>query len=70
MSSKKKLYTDEEIGYERVFEIKILDFRQRQGVKQRSFSLSVKRGTKDNEYDTTDELRKFLKKSLRNKKYV
>jgi len=72
MTSKKKarLYTEEEIGYERVFEIKILDFRQRHGIKQKSFSLSVVEGTKDSDYDTTEELRDFLKKSLRKKNYV
>ena len=56
-----KLYTDEEIGFERVFEIRIRDIRKRNGITSRSFSLNVKKGTKDNDYLSTDELKEKIK---------
>jgi hypothetical protein len=72
MTSKRRvrLLTDEETGYERVIEIRILDFRQRDGVKQRSLSLSVPPKTKNDEYETADELKEFLNKTLKGRKYV
>ena len=64
-----KLYTDEEIGFERVFEIRIRDIRERNGITSKSFSLSVKKGTKDNEYLSAEELREKLKSHINNKNH-
>ena len=38
MTQKVKLYTDKELDFERVFEIRVIDIRKRQEVKQKSFS--------------------------------
>ena len=61
-----KLYTDEEIGFERVFEIRIRDIRERNGITSRSFSLNVKKDTKDNDYLSTDELKEKIKSVIPN----
>ena len=62
--SSRPLYTDEDLNFERVFEVRIIDLRKRCGVKQKSFSISVRKGTKDKDYLSADELKKILKKSL------
>ena len=59
-----KLYTDEDLNFERVFEIRIIDLRKRGGVKQKSFSISVRKGTPDREYPTAEELKKSFRKTL------
>ena len=59
-----KLYTEEELNFERVFEVRIIDLRKRGGVKQKSFSVSVKKGTRDSEYPSADELKKIFRKAL------
>jgi len=61
-----KLYTDEEIGFERVFEIRIRDIRERNRITSRSFSLNVKKDTKDNDYLSTDELKEKIKSVIPN----
>ncbi len=65
MTSKTKLYTDKDFDVERVFEIKIVDKRARNEVKQKSFSVMVKKGTKDNEYPKTEKVRDFLDEKIR-----
>jgi len=55
-----KLYTDEEIGFERVIEIRIRDLIKN---KQKSFSLSKKKTSKD--YPSIEKIKKFLEKELR-----
>ena len=52
-----RLFTEAEIGQERVFEIRIRDLRNN---KQRSFSLLTKRGAKVDV--TVDELKEFFEK--------
>lgn len=64
MTQKTKLYTDKELSFERVFEIRIVDLRKRQGIKQKSFSISIKKGTKDNEYIETEKLKDMLEKAI------
>lgn len=59
-----KLYTDEDLNFERVFEVRIIDLRKRGGVKQKSFSISAKKGIKNNEYPTAEELKKIFRKVL------
>ena len=49
-----KLYTDEEIGFERVIEVRIRDLKTG---KQKSFSLSSK---KNKNYHSIDKVKKFL----------
>ncbi len=61
----KKLFTDDQIETERLFEIRIRDLRQRNGVKQVSFSLEAKRGLKNEEYLSAEEIKKLLKDSLK-----
>ena len=61
-----KLYTDEEIGFERVFEIRIRDIRERNSITSKSFSLSVKKGTKNSEYLSADELKEKIKSCIPN----
>ena len=62
-----KLYTDEDLEVDRVFEIKIGDLRARKGIKQKSFSIFVKKGTKDNEYIETERLKDKLQKAVKTK---
>ena len=57
-----KLYTEEEIGFERVIEIRIVDLKARDG-KQRSFSLSAKKGAKD--YPSLDRLKQIFEGAMR-----
>lgn len=59
-----KLYTDEEIGFERVIEIRIRDLKTG---KQKSFSLSAKKKTKD--YHDIEKVKKFLEKEVKNLKW-
>jgi len=65
MTSKTKLLTDEDLDVEKIFEIKILDSRGRKGVKQKSFSIYIKKGIKDNEYPTAMKMRDFLRKKAK-----
>lgn len=60
-----RLYTDEDLKVERVFEIRILDLRKRKGIKQKSFSISVPQGTKDGGYVSAEKLKEELQKSVR-----
>ena len=60
MAERVKLYTEKDLDFERVFEVKILDLRSRKGIKQRSFSILVKKGTKDEDYPSAEELRDFI----------
>ena len=60
MTSKAKLYTDKDLDLERVLEIRVVDLRGRNKEKQKSFSILVKRETKNNEYPTAEEMRNFL----------
>ena len=62
MAQKAKLYTDKDLSFERVFEVMIRDVRERNGIKKRSFSILVQKGTKDNEYPTTEQMRDFLER--------
>ena len=62
-----KLYTDEDLEVDRVFEIKIRDLRARKEIKQKSFSIFVKKGTKDNEYSETERLKDKLQKAVKTK---
>lgn len=62
-----KLYTESELGFERVFEIRIRDLRERKGIKQKSFSVSVKKGIKDTEYLTAEEMKNFLENRVSTK---
>lgn len=55
-----KLYTDEEIGFERVMEIRIRDLRTN---KQKSFSLSSKKNVKD--YADIEKVKKFLEREVK-----
>lgn len=57
-----KLYTEEEIGFERVIEIRIRDLKKN---KQKSFSLSAKKGVKD--YISIEKLKSFLEKTIKEK---
>lgn len=50
-----KLYTDEEVGFERVIEVRIRDLKTG---KQKSFSLSAKRNTKG--YPPIEKVKNFL----------
>lgn len=63
MSSKmtSKLYTDKEIGFERVIEIRIRDLKTN---KQKSFSLSSKSNNKD--YPNIEKVKNFLEKEVKN----
>lgn len=66
MTSKVKLYTDKDLDFERVFEIKVLDFGRRDGIKQKSFSIFIKKGTKDKEYISTEDLKNFIEEKIKN----
>jgi len=55
-----KLYTDEEVGFERVIEIRIRDLNTG---KQKSFSLSSKKNAKD--YHNIEKIKKFLEKEIK-----
>jgi len=59
-----KLFTDKDLNLGRVFEVKILDLRARNGVKQKSFSVLVNKGLKDDEYPTAKELRDLLESKV------
>ena len=61
---KEKLLKEEDIGVERVFEVRVIDIRKRDGIKQKSFSLYIKKGTKDSDYETTEEVVNKLKKGV------
>ena len=61
---KEKLLKEEDIGVERVFEIRVLDIRKRNGIKQKSFSLYIKKGTLDNDYDSAEEIINKLKRCI------
>jgi hypothetical protein len=60
-----RLRVDEESEFERVFEVRIRDLRERKGVKQKSFSISVKKGTDDAEYLGIEELKEKIKRLLK-----
>ena len=62
-----KLYTEEEVNFERAFEIRIRDLRERKGDKQKSFSLYVKPGTEEDEYPSLNEIRVLLNKIIENR---
>ena len=57
-----KLYTEDEIGFERVVEVRIRDLKTG---KQRSFSLSAK---KNQDYHKIDKVKNFLEKEIKNLK--
>ena len=63
-----KIYVGDDSKIERVIEVRILDLRKRKGVKQKSFSISVPVGTKDNEYPSSEELKKELQKAIKEMK--
>ena len=56
-----KLYTDEEVGFERVIEVRIRDLKTG---KQKSFSLSSKKNAKD--YHNIEKVKTFLEKEVKN----
>jgi hypothetical protein len=56
-----KLYTDEEVGFERVIEVRIRDLKTG---KQKSFSLSSKKNAKD--YHNIEKIKNFLEKEVKN----
>ena len=66
--SKRKLMLEEE--RERVLEVRVLDVRERKSVKQRSFSVFVKTGAKDDEYPSCEEFTELLKNAVRKKRKV
>jgi hypothetical protein len=61
---KEKLLKEEDIGVERVFEIRVLDIRKRNGTKQKSFSLYTKKDTRDDDYDSAEEIINKLKEAI------
>jgi hypothetical protein len=61
---KEKLLKEEDIGVERVFEIRVIDIRKRNGTKQKSFSLYVKKGANNNSYDVIEEIINKLKRCI------
>ena len=63
-TSNSNFYIDEE-EFERVFEIRIRDLRERKGVKQKSFSVSVKKGTKDSDYADADRIKEILQAAIK-----
>lgn len=65
MTQKAKLLTEKDFNVEKIFEIKVFDWRARKGVKQKSFSVMVKKGTKDNEYPTTEKVKDFLEEKIK-----
>lgn len=54
-----KLYTDDEIGFERVIEVRIRDLKTG---KQKSFSLSSK---KNQDYSSIEKIKSFLEKEVK-----
>ena len=64
MTQKTKLYTDKELDFERVFEIRIRDLRERKGIKQKSFGVSVKKDTKDDDYMDIKKLKQVIEKAI------
>ena len=63
-TNRSNFYIDEE-EFERVFEIRIRDLRERKGVKQKSFSVSVKKGTKDSDYADADRIKEILQAAIK-----
>ena len=55
-----KLYTDDEIGFERVIEIRIRDLKTS---KQKSFSLSSKKNKEG--YPNIEKIKKFLENEIK-----
>ena len=64
MTQRVRLLTEKDLKFERVFEIKVLDLRGRNNIKQRSFSVLVPEGTKDNEYISTEKMKNFIEKKV------
>ena len=60
-----ELYTDDDLNFERVIEVKILDIRKRKGVKQKSFSMYVHKGTNDRDYLSAEEIKNKLQKAVK-----
>lgn len=56
-----KLYTEEEIGFKRVIEIRVRDLKKN---KQKSFSLSTKKDTE--KYPSVEKLKGVLERAIRN----
>ena len=65
MTQKVKLLTEKDFDVDKVFEVRVIDFRERGGIKQKSFSVLVKKGTKNNEYPTTEEVKDFLENKIK-----
>ena len=67
----KKLFTEDEIQVERVFEIMIRDIRERGEKKKVSFSVMAEKGIRDDQYPDADEMREILKMAIKRgtKKY-
>ena len=63
-NNKIKLYTEKDLNYERIFEVRVVDIRGRSGIKQKSFSVLVDKGLKNNEYPTTEEFKQFLENKV------
>ena len=61
---KEKLLKEEDIGVERVLEVRVVDIRKRNGIKQKSFSLYIKKGRNDDDYETAEELINKLKRCI------
>ena len=59
------LYTDDDLNFERVIEVRIVDSRQRKGIKQKSFSVYVPKGTKDKDYPDTEKFKTELQKAVK-----
>ena len=55
-----KLYTEDEIGFERVIEVRIIDLKKK---KQKSFSLSIKKSSKD--YLQIEKVKTILEKAVK-----
>jgi len=55
-----KLYTDEEVGFKRVIEIRVRDLKTG---KQKSFSLSSKKNTKN--YHRIEKVKAFLEREIK-----
>ena len=65
-----KLYTDKELDLDRVFEIRIRDLRERNGNKQKSFSILAHKGLKDEEFIPLEDLKNFLEDKIKELKYA
>jgi hypothetical protein len=57
-----KLLTEEEVGQDRVYEVRIRDLK---ADKQKSFSLYVKKGTKIGEYADVDSLKEDIERHIK-----